>query len=173
MEPHYQFRRATPSDTARCLELIEEAKCYMASLGRVQWDESYPTQADIERDIAEGAAYILTADGSTVAYGAVLFTPEEAYAVIRGAWLDDLPYAVLHRLCVADEARGRGVAQRYLRAVEELARANAIGSVRVDTNHDNAEMLHILRKGGFTHCGEIYYQHGARQAFEKLLAGTR
>jgi hypothetical protein len=39
----------------------------------------------------------------------------------------------------------------------------------VDTNFDNAAMLHILKKLGYTYCGEVYLAGGERKAFEKLL----
>ncbi len=40
---------------------------------------------------------------------------------------------------------------------------------KVDTNFDNAAMLHILKKLGYTYCGEVYLAGGERKAFEKLL----
>ncbi len=107
------FRQATEQDAARCWALVVQAKRYMASLGRRQWDESYPLVADIERDIAVGSAYVLEQSGRAVAYGAVSFDGEPEYARIEGAWLSGQRYVVLHRLCVADEVRGRGVAQQY------------------------------------------------------------
>lgn len=40
---------------------------------------------------------------------------------------------------------------------------------KVDTNFDNAAMLHLLKKLGYTYCGEVYLAGGERKAFEKLL----
>ena len=40
---------------------------------------------------------------------------------------------------------------------------------KVDTNFDNAAMLHILKKLVYTYCGEVYLAGGERKAFEKLL----
>ena len=40
---------------------------------------------------------------------------------------------------------------------------------KVDTNFDNVAMLHILKKLGYTYCGEVYLAGGERKAFEKLL----
>lgn len=36
-------------------------------------------------------------------------------------------------------------------------------------NFDNASMLHLLKKLGYTYCGEVYLAGGVRKAFEKLL----
>jgi hypothetical protein len=40
---------------------------------------------------------------------------------------------------------------------------------KVDTNFDNAAMLHLLKKLGYTYCGEVYLAGGERKAFEKLI----
>ncbi|WP_409450858.1 hypothetical protein [Epilithonimonas sp.] len=40
---------------------------------------------------------------------------------------------------------------------------------KVDTNFDNAAMLQILKKLGYTYCGEVYLAGSERKAFEKLL----
>lgn len=36
-------------------------------------------------------------------------------------------------------------------------------------NFDNAAMLHILKKLGYTYCGEVYLAGGERKAFETSL----
>ncbi len=58
---------------------------------------------------------------------------------------------------------------QYFERVERLALAHGVRSFKVDTNFDNADMLHILSKRGFAYCGEIHYEHGVRKAFEKML----
>ncbi len=78
-------------------------------------------------------------------------------------------YVVVHRLAVAEEARGKGLAQRYFEEVCNLALSKGVYSFKVDTNFDNMAMLHILEKSGFTYCGEILYPQGSRLAFEKIL----
>ncbi len=165
----YLFRCATPVDSDACWQIIKEAKTFFASLGRAQWNEHYPSMSIIEADIAHGNAYVIEENGQIVAYGAIIFSGEEAYNSINGEWLSIQPYVVVHRLCVADEARGKGYAQKYLQEVEKIAIANNIHSFKVDTNHDNAEMLHIFHKCSFAYCGEIAYPHGTRLAFEKLI----
>ncbi len=76
---------------------------------------------------------------------------------------------VVHRLAVADEARGKGLAQRYFDEVTALALSKGVRSFKVDTNFDNKAMLHIMDKCGFTCCGEIIYPQGSRLAFEKII----
>ncbi len=165
----YQFRQAALADRDSCWRIIGQAKRYMASLKRCQWDGLYPTLDHITGDICSKSAYVIETTSQLIAYGAVIFTGEAAYDSIKGKWLSSQPYVVLHRLCVADEARKMGVAQKYFQEVEKLAAAKGVYSFKVDTNYDNAEMLHILQKCGFSYCGEVCYPQGSRMAFEKLI----
>lgn len=163
------FRKASTTDINRITEIIEEAKRQMAHEGKCQWNEAYPTRSNIETDVADGTAHVMLTAGRIVAYGAVVFTGEPAYNMIEGEWLTEQPYVVLHRLAVADEAKGHGVGQLLLKEVERLALATGVKSFKVDTNHDNNRMLRLLDKAGFTFCGTIHYPQGERMAFEKLL----
>ncbi len=165
----YSFRKATAADFARAWEMILQAKALMASEGRNQWTGEYPAPANIEGDIADGNAYVLCIDDVPMAYGAVIFTGEPAYEQIGDGWLSNGDYVVVHRLAVADDARGKGLALRYFDEVSLLAASKGIRSFKVDTNYDNKAMLHILEKCGFTYCGKIIYPQGSRLAFEKLL----
>lgn len=72
-------------------------------------------------------------------------------------------------MAVAEWSLGRGFARMFLSAVENFAADRGVGSFRIDTNHDNAEMLRLLDRCGFEQCGIIHYQKGERIAFEKLI----
>lgn len=141
----------------------------MGREGKHQWDENYPTRCNIENDVKNGTAYVMLMNGQIVAYGASVFTGEPAYKEINGKWLTDEPYVVLHRLAVAEEAKGHGIGLFYMNEVEKLALAAGVKSFKIDTNHDNSRMLRLLEKTGFTFCGKIRYPRGERIAFEKLL----
>lgn len=151
------------------MTIIADAVGRMLREGKQQWDETYPTSRHIAADIRNGNAYVIESEGRVVAYGAVVFTGEEAYESLQGAWLSDRPYVVVHRMAVAQTLQGRGLARIFLESVESLARTKGIGSFRIDTNFDNFAMLHLLDKCGFAYCGEIRYGGGARRAYEKLL----
>ena len=124
----------------------------------------------ITDDIDRGYGHVLcTHTGLVVAYGAVVFDGEPAYAEIDGTWLDQAPYVVLHRLAVAQEVKGQGIATEFMRRTMTLARERGTGSFRIDTNFDNRCMLRLLAKFGFVRCGEIHYARDPRIAFQKIL----
>lgn len=163
------FRRAAESDIDGIMTIIRQAVNQMLREGKHQWDDTYPQRCHIADDIARGCGYVMCRGGRLAAYGAVVFSGEPAYNSIRGQWLAGGRYVVLHRLAVADEIKGQGVAARFMAEVERMAVEKGIHSFKVDTNHDNKRMQRVLRKLGFTYCGVISYPKGERMAYEKPL----
>ncbi len=163
------FRKAIPADTWRIWQIILQAKEQMRLRGSEQWQNGYPTLENITLDIDNQYGYVLCLNDDVVAYGAVIFDGEPAYVSIEGKWLTDSLYVVVHRLAVADEMKQKGIATLFMQEVEMLSRKNGVFSFRVDTNFDNLYMQKILVKLGFTYCGEITYESGARRAYEKIL----
>ncbi|MBQ8521884.1 MAG: GNAT family N-acetyltransferase [Bacteroides sp.] len=164
-----KLRSATLSDLPRIWQIIRQAKAQMVREGKHQWDENYPLEEHLRADILHEAAYVLTDEEVIIAYGAIVFDGEPAYLDIEGKWLSKQPYVVLHRLAVADEAKRRGVAVRFMQEVELLALSKGIHSFKVDTNYDNFYMQKVLQKCGFAYCGIIHYPRGNRWGYEKII----
>lgn len=163
------LRKATNDDSDRIWEIILQAKEQMLRQNKQQWDETYPLPEHIAKDIDNGYAYVLCNESTAIAYAAIAFDGEPAYESIEGKWLSVQPYVVVHRLAVADEMKQQGIASLFMQKVEELSREHGIHSFKVDTNFDNFYMQKILKKLGFSYCGEIIYGRGSRMAYEKLL----
>ena len=164
------FRPANGQDLPAILEIIDYARQRMLAEGKKQWNEAYPTETHISGDLREGNGYVVCDGGQVVAYGAIVFGEEPAYRDIRkGAWLTEQPYVVVHRLAVAGNARRQGLGTFFLQQVERLMQEKGVHSFKADTNFDNTAMLHTFEKLGFQYCGEIYYDKGARMAFEKVI----
>ena len=92
------IRKAQPADTERILAIYETARAYMRSTGNPgQWTNGYPGRDQLARDMQKGASYVCLA-GDCIA-GTFYFAVENepSYASIRGAWLNDEPYGLIHR----------------------------------------------------------------------------
>lgn len=184
-----RFRKAVPEDSGAAWSILKAAKERMRLEGRTQWQGTYPSPDSVEDDIRKGYGHVLevfpsgnvSSDSDTVmdvcsgsamtavaAYGAVVFDGEPAYDALEGKWLSEQPYVAVHRLAVAGGFAGRGLAQHFLQEAAKLAVSMGIHSFKVDTNHDNVQMLHILDKLGFSFCGTVRYE-SPRLAFEKLI----
>jgi RimJ/RimL family protein N-acetyltransferase len=130
--------------------------------GPTQW----PPEALLRRDIARGDSYVCVHEDRVV--GTFYFICgkdiEPTYAEITdGAWLDDSPYGVIHRIAVA--SHGRGVASFcFAYALSQCP------NLKIDTHADNLPMQRALEKNGFSRCGIIHLENGEeRIAFQKTV----
>ena len=163
------FRKADGRDIAEISAILKKAVERMLAEGKRQWNKNYPNEIHVRSDIEKGIGYVLEEEGKVVGYAAVGFTGEPAYDNIKGQWLSDGKYVVVHRLAVCQSVKGKGVGNAFMNAVEDFARTLCIRSFKIDTNFDNTAMLGLLDRLGFTYCGEINYEKGSRMAFEKLI----
>lgn len=150
-------------------EIIRYAIAQRKADGSRQWQDGYPNEVSIQHDLDHDYAYVLEENGVLLLYAAILFDTEPAYEEIQGRWLSDGDYVVLHRVAASPAAKGKGAATNLFRKVEDICRERGIFSIKVDTNFDNIPMLTILKKLGYTYCGEVFFRGSARKAFEKLL----
>ena len=158
------IRKATYDDVPALMRIFECAKGIMRASGNLkQWDDGYPSVDVVRRDIERGVCYVASADenGAIEATMAFIPGPDPTYSYIEGgAWLNDDPYSVIHRIAVA--APCKGYARKLLDWAFERTK-----TVRIDTHRDNVIMHHILQKYGFQRCGVIYLANGdARDAYQ-------
>lgn len=163
------LRKATPSEVPLIWDILQHAIEQRRLDGSKQWQDGYPNEQSIRDDIEKGYAHVLVEDETVIAYAAVIFDIEPAYAGIEGRWLTDGPYCVVHRVATAKAAKGKGLATTLFQMLEDLCKAQQVFSIKVDTNFDNIPMLKILDRLGYTYCGEVYFRGSARKAFEKVL----
>ena len=163
------LRKAERSELPAVWAIIQFAIDQRRLDGSAQWQDGYPNENTLRNDMDKGQAYVLEADGELLLYAAVIFEPEPAYEAIEGRWLTKGPYMVLHRVAVSPQAKGKGTATTFFRMVEDLCHARGVPSIKVDTNFDNAPMLRIMDKLGYTYCGEVYFRGKPRRAYEKVV----
>lgn len=159
------IRRATYDDVPVLMDVFRKARGIMRSSGNMnQWNDGYPSEEVVRKDIDNGHCVVLCEDGKVVATMAFIPGPDPTYAEIYdGGWLSDAPYHVIHRIAVAEP--GHNAAKALL----DWGFGQA-GSIRIDTHKDNVIMQHVLSKYGFTHCGMILLANGdPREAYQKDL----
>ncbi len=162
-----EIRRTTVEDLPQLLALYAQARQFMADHGNPnQWGPTHwPPEALLRQDIAQGKSYVCLEAGRVV--GTFFFTQgkdvEPTYRRIEaGAWRDDSPYGVVHRLASDGSVPGTG------RFCLRWAYAQC-GHLRIDTHGDNRVMQTLLEKEGFLPCGTIYVEEDPypRIAYEK------
>lgn len=165
----YLFRKAAAADLYPIWNMLQRAIRRIKAAGSDQWQDGYPNPGIVQNDIERGAGYVLTGDDIILAYCAVLVNDEPAYEKIEGKWLTEGDFVVVHRLVVAEDQLGKGLAKKLLGFVEDYARGRRIYSIKIDTNFDNRAMLNIFEKSGYVYCGEVLLRGRPRKAYEKVL----
>lgn len=157
------IRKAKIDDIKEIMPIYEEAKKKMRLDGNFkQWSDKYPDQDTLIHDIERGELYI--AHDTRVVYGVFMlsFTQEPTYDKIDGEWLNDEPYAVIHRIA------SRGIGMHLLEDVVNFA-FEKTDNIRIDTHEDNNTMRRLLKKLGFIYTGIIYLNNGdARRAYQLI-----
>ncbi len=148
------IRKSTAGDLDRIMQIYAHARAFMAEHGNPrQWGPNHwPPEELIRRDIREGHSYVCTGEDGRV-IGTFFFIAgkdiEPTYRVITGgAWLDDSPYGVVHRL--ASDHSEKGIGAFCLNWAYTQC-----GHLRNDTHGDNRVMQGLLTKLGFIRCGTI------------------
>jgi len=163
----FMIRKSELKDVPEMLAVFRVAVQTMRNNGNLEQWINYPPEGLLEADIKAGKSYVLEADGEIC--GTFFFSLEEdpTYLVIDdGAWLNDAPYGVIHR--IASNASKRGVLKA---AIDYCAQFST--NLRIDTHRDNTIMQHLLVKYGFQKCGIIYVQdavsnHSPRLAYHRV-----
>ena len=140
-----EIRKSKKSDVLQIVEIINQAKAYLKENDIPQWQNGY----------REG--YI-----SSLA--------EPNYTVIDGAWFNDDPYIVIHRICVDSSMKGKNVASLFIEKAKEIGREKDIFNIRIDTHEKNVSMRRMVEKNGFKKTGIIYVKDGSPRYAYQLIA---
>ncbi|MDB9954667.1 GNAT family N-acetyltransferase [Flavobacteriaceae bacterium] len=169
-----KFILANKEDVSLIMKLIGEAQAYLAAQHIEQWQNGYPNEQAILKDILNNESYVVKSQGSALLATAMFTTRNEpTYKSIEGNWITeaDATYGVIHRMAVGEKFRGRGVAKFIFNYCEQILNLNNIKSMRIDTHEDNLGMQALLKKLGYVFCGVIYLKNSdKRLAYEKLIS---
>jgi len=164
-----EVRRARETDKEAIMDIYARAREFMAEQGNpTQWDESYPSSALVDSDI-QADGYVVVEDDAIIGVFVLSeHAQEPSYKTIDGAWLNDEPYAVIHR-CASDGIH-KGVGSYLMDWC-----STQCSNIRIDTHEDNIPMRNLLKKKGYEYCGKIHYfaedygeDLGERLAFQRI-----
>ena len=171
-----EFQLAKLEHLEELCVITDEAKAQLKGLGLDQWQKGYPNREVWMQDMEQEVTWVALEDGAVLGAFAFFTAPDASYAKIEGEWKtgDDSPYASVHRVCVSDKCKGKGVAGQMFAYACQMAKEKGMPSVRIDTHGGNMPMQRALTKFGFERCGIIYLVDGSeagdpRVAFEYVL----
>lgn len=162
MSNSFVIQKASEEDADEIIKVLKYGREVQVASGNLyQWDENFPNSELVLSDINSGCAYLcLDSESRSLAAVFSLFTePDPNYQAIDGKWLNEAPYATIHR--IASTGKFKGAGRFCIQWVQERFK-----NVRIDTHEDNQAMQYLLRQLNFTPVGTIYLENGdARDAF--------
>ena len=165
MSANIYIRKALSKDFDDVMRVYRDARIFMKKCGNPdQWGDNYPSDDTVRNDLSEdGGGYVVT-DGEII-LAAFYFrenaSESEYENITDGNWLNFLPYAVVHRIAVGANARGKGIGRFCLEWAIQRSQ-----NLKIDTHVSNLPMQKLLTSLGFIHCGSIYLADGShRMAF--------
>ena len=157
------IRKSSLDDIPRLMEIFAIARRFMAATGNPhQWADDYPSEELLRSDIASGDSYVVVCGDRIVATFVLRGGIDPTYNVIyNGQWLNDSPYATIHRIAGSGEVKG------ILHRAVQFA-LQQYGTIRIDTHRDNLVMQRAIVKEGFKYCGIIHCWSGAERLAYQL-----
>ena len=162
-----KIRKTAVADVATAEKIYKDARAFMRAAGNpTQWANEYPNRESVLDDIANGVSYVCEDGEQILAVFMFKIGRDKTYDVIYdGEWLNNEPYAVIHRIAVAENAHGRGVAGFCFAECFDR-----FPNLKIDTHRDNVPMQRALERAGFKRCGIIHLENGEeRIAFQKSV----
>ena len=143
---------ARPTDPGPAA-LLAEAQALQAALYPPEHNHALPTAALLAPDVRFLAA---SEGGAVLGVGALVLKPD---------------FAEVKSMFTAPGARGRGVGAALLRALEDVARAERVPVMKLETGAELGAACRLYERHGFTRCGAFgdYVEDGSSVFMEKQL----
>jgi len=158
------IRKTLSSDLPAIADIYDNARRFMSESGNPnQWSSGKPNIDTAREDMENGVGYVAEENGEILAVFMFSVGEDPTYRKIYdGKWLNDAPYAVIHRIAVKEQ--GRGLIDYAINYCFSIC-----PNLKIDTHRDNHPMQRALSKRGFKYCGIIYLENGdERLAFQKI-----
>lgn len=166
-----ELRKSRKDDLKYIIEIINEAKEFLKESKIDQWQQGYPNEEVILRDIENQHSYVLEDNNKIIGTVALSFDKEKTYDLIYdGKWISNNEYAVIHRIATSRRYNIKGTGTEIIKSVEKICKDKGIKSIKIDTHEENLAMQKLLNKNDFKYCGVIYLEDKAKRvAFEKVI----
>lgn len=165
------LRETRKEEINEVMKIINEGKVLLKNNSVNQWQNGYPNEDVILRDILNDESYVLEHNNEIIGTTALSFRGEKTYdKIYEGKWLSNGEYAVVHRIAACKIDGIKSVGTEILKEVEKICLLRNIKNIKIDTHEDNKIMQRLLSKNNYKYCGVIYLEDGSKRiAFEKVI----
>ncbi len=158
------IRRAKLAEIPQILALTQACAQRMTEQGIEQWNEHYPSEAVLLKDVRRGELHVMDSSEGILGCIAVTTHMDQEYKAVK--WLTPSGNNVyVHRLAVRPDHQGKGLARRLMDLAETLARSEGRISVRLDTFSKNERNQRFYRARGYQKLEAVYFPQQSPHPF--------
>ena len=158
------FLALDPSHHSTAYGVILASRLSLSQRGIDQWDEVYPNEEHIQKDIINGHAFGGFLGDQLVAYVAVNEWSDPEYENL--VWSFNLPALMVHRLVVHPMHQGKGLAKQMMQNIYSFARIKKYNSIRLDAFCENEWSNKLYEGLGYKKVGVIMLRKGKFFCYE-------
>lgn len=148
--------KAKIDDKDNIMELISLCVNSMRAKEIFQWDEEYPNEEVVVKDIDEGNLYIMK-DNNHI-YGIITINEQQDEEYNTVDWKSKREgILVVHRLAVNPLNQSGGTGRSLMTFAENLVRQKHYNSIRLDTYSGNPIALSFYERLGYERVGHVYF----------------
>ncbi|MGP4116178.1 GNAT family N-acetyltransferase [Levilactobacillus zymae] len=171
-------KRATHEQLPAIMAIIDHAKAMLKADGSPQWQDGYPDEATLRRDIAAQNCWVLIVDGQVAGTATTIVADDANYHDITGGhWENTVdPYMTIHRIAIGPNFAGQHLSSLFLSNLVSQYYQQGIRNFRIDTHAMNQRMQGLATSFGYQHRGKVYvdepaenHEDNARLAYELNL----
>lgn len=163
-----EYRKGNTGDLKEICTLIKGAIVNLERHNIFQWDNLYPDEKILREDIIKKELNVGIISGRIASIYVLNQESDDDY--INGRWeYADLPYCVIHRLCVNPDFQNMGVAGRTMKHIEAEVLKMGIKSIRLDAFTENPFALKLYHSLGYRITGYADWRKGRFCLMEKYL----
>lgn len=150
------IRKAVLEDLNQILDIVKKVVVIMQNGGNDQWNDSYPGYDDFHADILAGDLFVYSEGDGTIK--AVICLNRDEPEEYRGIpWKYNRSALIIHRMAVAPEFHGNGLAKELITFAEKRALELDLGYIRSDTSSRNSGMNTLFKKFEFDFRGTLRF----------------
>ena len=158
---------ARKTDAREVLALYRAAAAQARRAGHTHWDENYPSEETVRKDLEGGWLYVWREDGRIVA--AITYMHPYDLDGLGISWTPVERAVEACRFCLSPSQQGKGRAKAYFLGAVDLLRAQGVDALRYTCAKENVAAYRIYTGIGHRIVGETTWHGTEFYAFEALL----
>lgn len=167
-EENISIVQATEKHLDLIANLVEQTRLDYLKKGINQWDETYPKIGMLKSDIINGYSFIINYRSKFAGFVTVNdFCEDDEHLHID--WLINEKSTYIHRLCISEEMRNKGIATYVIKYIENSSFELGVYDIRIDVFKTNKTALALYEKLGYIRIAKLVCSRGNYYAYEKVL----